>query len=84
MAGESWTFGLQITNIVLGVITLLALLAVLGAVGWDLLARGVRKGHGIGSPDVDQRAMLPARSHTLPVPGLGLKMADGSKRVELE
>ncbi len=41
MAGENWTFWLNMTNFALGIITLLALLVVFGAVGWDLMVRKV-------------------------------------------
>jgi len=81
MAGENWTFWLNMTNIALGVITVLALLVVVGAVGWDLLARGVRKAREAHSLGADLRAML-AESHTLSVPELGLTMADGGERIE--
>src|SRR5947209_20335580 len=36
MAGENWTMWLNITNFALGIVTLLALLLVFLAVGWDL------------------------------------------------
>ena len=39
MAAENWTFWLNMTNFALGIVTLLALLVVFGAVGWDLLVR---------------------------------------------
>ncbi|MGO9273407.1 MAG: hypothetical protein ACLQOO_24740 [Terriglobia bacterium] len=82
MAGENWTFWLNMTNIALGVITVLALLVVLGAVGWDLLARTVRKARETHSLGADLRAMLHADSHALSVPGLGLTMADGGERIK--
>lgn len=36
MAGENWTFWLNMTNFALGIVTLLAVLVVVGAVSWDL------------------------------------------------
>jgi hypothetical protein len=87
MAGENWTFWLNMTNFALGIITLLALVVVFGAVGWDLLVRKVHHARELGSTDLnsfdeDLRAMLHGGSHSLSVPGLGLTMADGGERVE--
>ena len=92
MAGDNWTFWLNMTNFALGAITLLALLLVFSAVGWELLVQWVRKPHAtdgrevspraIGSFDSEVRAMLQAQSHSLSVPELGLTMADGGERVE--
>ena len=36
MAGENWTFWLNMTNFALGIVTLLAVLVVAEAVSWDL------------------------------------------------
>jgi len=87
MAAENWTFWLNMTNFALGAITILALVVVFGAVGWELLTRKVEKarevdGREIGSFDAELRAMLQAQSHSLSIPGLGLTMADGGERVE--
>jgi hypothetical protein len=86
MAGENWTFWLNMTNFALGIITLLALVVVFGAVGWDLLVLKVHHARKLRSADLnsfdeDLRAMLQG-SHSLSVPGLGLTMADGGERVE--
>jgi len=69
-------------NMALGVITVLAVVVVLGAVGWELLTRRARKASQIHSLNADLRAMLHAGSHSLSVPGLGLTMADGGEKVE--
>jgi len=82
MAGENWTFWLNMTNLALGVLTLLALLVVFGAVGWDWLAKSARKARATASLGAELQAMLHAESHALSVPGLGLTMADGGERVE--
>ena len=86
MAGENWTFWLNMTNFALGMVTLLALVVVFCAVGWDLLVLKVHNARKVGSRDLnsfdeDLRAMLHG-SHSLSVPGLGLTMADGGERVE--
>ena len=67
MAGENWTFWLNMTNFALGIITLLALLVVFGAVGWDLLVRKVhtaraRGGLDLSTLDDELRAMLQDRT----------------------
>jgi len=82
MAGENWTFWLNMTNAALGVITVLALLVVLGAAGWEVWARMARKARATGALGGPLRAMLEAEPHSLSVPGLGLTMADGGERVE--
>jgi len=86
MAAENWTFWLNMTNFALGIITLLALVIVFGAVGWDLLVRKVHtaREHGnldLSTLDGELRAMLNG-SHSLYEPGLGLTMADGGERIE--
>ena len=43
MSGDDWTFWLIIENFAIGIITLLAVLVVLGAAGWELLDRKVHK-----------------------------------------
>lgn len=83
MAGENWTMWLNITNFALGIVTLIALLLVFFAVGWDLLLRRVHAPKPDWSKvDADLRAMLHAGSHSLSVPELGLTMADGGERME--
>ena len=83
MAGENWTMWLNITNFALGLVTLVALLVVFFAVGWDLLVRKVGRAPQVdlNNVDADLRALLQG-SHSFPVPGLGLTMADGGERVE--
>ncbi len=82
MAGENWTMWLNITNFALGIVTLIALLLVFFAVGWDLLVRKVRAPKpDWSSVDSELRALLHG-SHSLSVPELGLTMADGGERIE--
>jgi hypothetical protein len=86
MAGENWTFWLNMTNFALGIITLLALVVVFSAVGWDLLVRKVHTARARGGLDLspldgELRAMLQG-SHSLYEPGLGLTMADGGEKIE--
>jgi hypothetical protein len=83
MAGENWTMWLNITNFALGLVTLVALLVVFFAVGWDLV---ISKVHAPkpdwSSVDSELRALLHGGSHSLSVPELGLTMADGGERIE--
>jgi hypothetical protein len=84
MAGENWTMWLNITNFALGLITVVALLVVFFAVGWDLLASKVKHakaGVDFRNLDAEMQAMLQG-SHSLSVPGLGLTMADGGEKLE--
>lgn len=83
MAGENWTMWLNITNFGLGMVTLVALLVVFFAVGWDLLVCKVSRPERVDLRhiDADLRAMLEG-SHSLSIPGLGLTMADGGKPIK--
>ena len=63
MAADNWTFWLNMTNFALGIITLLALVIVFGAVGWDLLVRKAQSAREHGNLDLstldgELRAML--------------------------
>jgi len=92
MAGEDWTFWFNMTNFALGIITLLAVLVVFAAVGWDLMVLWLHKTRKTDNIDVctvdmdsvtaDLRARWRADPHSLSVPGLGLTMADGGEKVE--
>ena len=91
MAGENWTFWLNMTNFALGIVTLLAVVVVAGAVSWDLFflwLHKVRKGDVADVSAVNmQRLMAEVRSgwgdaHSFSVPGLGLTMADGGEKIE--
>ena len=84
MAGEDWTMWLNITNFALGIVTLIALLVVFFAVGWDLLVRKVGKARevNLNNIDADLKALLQGGSHSFSVPEFGLTMADGGERIE--
>ncbi len=92
MAGENWTFWLNMTNFALGIVTLLAVVVVAGAVSWDLFfmwLRKVRTGDAVDINGVNmQRLMAEVRAgwetdaHSLSVPGLGLTMADGGEKID--
>lgn len=92
MAGENWTFWLNMTNFALGIVTLLAVVVVAGAVSWDLFLMWLHKVRTGDTADMRsvsmQRLMAEVRAewgtdaHSLSVPGLGLTMADGGEKVE--
>jgi hypothetical protein len=84
MAGENWTMWLNITNFALGIVTLIALLVVFFAVGWDLLVRKAGKARevNLNNIDADLKALLQGGSHSFSVPEFGLTMADGGERIE--
>ena len=84
MAGEDWTMWLNVTNFALGLVTLVALLVVFFAVGWDLLVRKVGKARevNLNNIDADLKALLQGGSHSFSVPEFGLTMADGGERIE--
>jgi hypothetical protein len=91
MAGENWTMWLNITNFALGIVTLLAVVVVAGAVSWDLFFMWLRKAHKGDVADIQsvnmQRLMAEVRegwgdAHSFSVPGLGLTMADGGQKID--
>jgi hypothetical protein len=86
MAGENWTFWLNMTNFALGMVTVVALVVVFSSVGWDLLVRKARtartpSGLDLSTLSSELRAMLQG-SHSMYEPGLGLTMADGGEKIE--
>ncbi|HUI78826.1 MAG TPA: hypothetical protein VLY24_12945 [Bryobacteraceae bacterium] len=86
MFGIDWnnpqTLWLNMTNLALGVVTLLALLFVGGAVGWEFILRR-RRARELSGIDAELHTMIHADSpYSLPVPGLGLTMADGGEAVK--
>ncbi len=72
MPKDDWVFWLNVTNIALGAVVVLALLIVGYALFWDLAIR--RKKHSVATRDEDLEAML---RYGRSVPGLGVTMADG-------
>ena len=66
MGGENWTFWLNMTNFALGIVTLLAVVVVAGAVSWDLFfmwLRKVRTGDAVDIRGINmQRLMAEVRA----------------------
>ncbi|MGA2964768.1 MAG: hypothetical protein ABSD64_01055 [Terriglobales bacterium] len=79
---KDWTFWLQMTNLVLVLVTVLAGLVVTSAVGWELWIRRANKARAARSLDTEMWAMSRRDFHTFSVPGLGLTMADGGEKIE--
>ena len=81
MAGEDWTFWLQMMNLAMGVIILLAVVPVFGSVVWEV-AKRARKAHESNNLESELRALFAPGVHTLSVPELGLTMADGGEKIK--
>ena len=82
MSHYDWVFWLNLTNIALGVIVVLALLLVAYGVIWELVIRH-KKHDGVRDMNAEMQSMLKEEfSHSLAVPELGLTMADGGEHVK--
>jgi hypothetical protein len=86
MFGVNWsdpqTLWLNLTNLALGIVTLLAVAVVVGAVAWELVAKR-RRAAASAAVDRELHAIVDEMSpHMLPVPELGLTMADGGVPVK--
>jgi len=84
MLDNDWTFWLMMTNYALALISVFAVLLVVGAVGWELLVRKTANAPDLKQRDwnsiaADWKAMLRADPHGLNIPGLGYTMADGGE-----
>ena len=64
------TFWLNFTNIALGLVTLVCVIAIVGGVARELLLRWER------------RAAALEDDHAFATPGLGVTMADGGERID--
>jgi hypothetical protein len=82
MSNYDWVFWLNVTNIALGVIVVVALLLVAYGVIWELVIRH-KKHHGLRDMNEEMQAMLHDEfAHSMTVPELGLTMADGGEHVK--
>jgi hypothetical protein len=81
MSTYDWVFWLNVTNIGLGVIVVLAVLLVAYGIVWELVIR-LKKHAGLQDVDSEMNEMLQNEfSYNLAVPELGLTMTDGGERV---
>jgi hypothetical protein len=84
MSHYDWVFWLNLTNIALGVIVVLALLLVAYGIVWEVVSRH-KRASGLRDLDAEMEKMLRSEfAHSLPVPELGLTMADGGEHVKTE
>ena len=79
MAGENWTFWLQMTNLAMGLIILLAVVPVFGSAVWEVTKRA-RKAQE-SKIDSELRTLFAPGAHTLSDSELGLTMADGGEEI---
>lgn len=80
MSSQDWTFWLMMTNYALALVTVIAVILVVGAVGWDVIVKKAHRVHTIETVETDWEALLRS-PHTLDVPGFGLTMADGGEKM---
>jgi hypothetical protein len=78
MPNDNWVSWLNLTNIALGVVVVLAVLVVAYAVIWELVSRR-KKPQIAANLDAELDAML---RYGRTVPGLGVTMADGGDPVK--
>jgi hypothetical protein len=84
MSNYDWVFWLNVTNIALGVVVVLAVLLLAYGIIWELVIRH-RKHSRTRNIDAEVQAMLHDEfGHSMAVPELGLTMADGGERVKAE
>ena len=78
MPNQNWVFWLNITNLVLGIVVILAALAVGYGLVSEFVLRHKRAHRPAVNVDVDFQKMLQDEfAHSMPVPELGFTMADG-------
>jgi len=78
MPNENWVFWLNITNLVLGIVVILAAAAVGYGLVWEFVLRHKKAHRAAANVDVEFQKLLQEEfSHSMPVPELGFTMADG-------
>ena len=78
MPNENWVFWLNVTNVVLGAVVVLAALAVGYGLVWEFVLRHKKAHRAAANVDVEfQKLMQNEFAHSMPVPELGFTMADG-------
>jgi len=82
MSNYDWVFWLNVTNIALGVVVVLTVLVVAYGLAWELISR-YKKRAGAHDLNREMQAMLHDEfAHSLPVPELGMTMADGGEQIK--
>lgn len=79
MPNDDWVFWLNLTNIALALVVVLAVLVTAYGLAWELVSR--RKKHrGLTNLDEELKVMMQDEfAHGLAVQGLGMTMADGGE-----
>ena len=77
MPKYDWVFWLNVTNITLGAVVILAVLLVVSAVVWEIATRRKKSNEAVS---LDKRLEDVMQDGRL-VPGLGVTMADGGERI---
>jgi len=79
MPNDDWVFWLNLTNIALGLVVVLAVLVTGYGLVWELVSR-FKKTRTVTNLDEELKGMMRGEfSHGLPVQGLGMTMADGGE-----
>jgi hypothetical protein len=78
MPKDDWVFWLNVTNITLGAVVVLAVLVVAYALIWEFVIRYKKRGD-VTNLDQELEAML---RYGRAVPGLGVTMADGGEQAK--
>ncbi len=82
MNGPDWTYWLQMMNLAMVAVVVLAGITVVIPAFWELRERRLRLAGRAHSVDEDASATLDSESHRFPVPELGLTMADGGEELK--
>ena len=77
MPKSDWVFWLNVTNIALGVVVILAVLLVVSTVIWEVVRRPKKSGDRASAGEAPEGLVPDGRL----VPGLGVTMADGGERI---
>ncbi|MGB8582114.1 MAG: hypothetical protein WCD47_14935 [Candidatus Sulfotelmatobacter sp.] len=82
MNGPDWTYWLQMMNLAMVAVVVLAGITVVIPAFWELGERRRRLARRTLGVDQELRAMLRAEPHRISIPELGLTMADGGEELK--
>ena len=77
MPKSDWVYWLNVTNIALGAVVILAVLLVVSAVIWEVVIKRKKSNDAVSLIDGPEDLLPDGRL----VPGLGITMADGGERI---
>jgi hypothetical protein len=81
MPKDDWVFWLNVTNIALGAVVVVAVLILAYALVWELVIRS-KKRRGLALRDEEVEELETMLRYGRSVPGLGVTMADGGEPVK--